>query len=373
MKNEINAMVSILKQHREKSCKAAELQLALWNDDKPERQPLLLQCVPDAAENEDNKYFNSKEIHYNPEKMLCNELKGALMSVKAGMEAVPSVRANMGCGIFPTLFGVKQELFEDKMPWVLEHLSKETLSKMGPEDLKISDEFKAGLEHMAYMAQALEGTGCMVYPMDLQGAFDTAHLVYGDQIFYDLYDDPDFIHHILELSCQAIFMGMQECFKIIPGSQARVAHYNSLVMPRSKGGIKISEDTSTLLSKAHIDEFVVPYMHKLLERFGGGYIHYCGRNAHLFEAVMNEPLAYGLNFGNPDKHDMYSVLEACAARDKIYYGLIIKDESEPAEEYFRKCLKASRKDDRSLLLLQYSCGERDRDSIVEAWNRATTC
>jgi len=121
---------------------------------------------------------------------------------------------------------------------------------MGPEDLNIGDEFKMGLEHMAYMAEQLEGTGCMVYPMDLQGPFDIAHLVYGDDIFYDLYDDPKFVHHLLDLSCHAIFRGMEECFKVIPNSDEMVAHYNELVMPRSIGGIKTSEDTSTLLSKS---------------------------------------------------------------------------------------------------------------------------
>ena len=112
----------------------------------------------------------------------------ALGCVIAKNGAVPSVRANMGCGIFPTLFGISQNLYEDKMPWVREHLPKERLQKMGPEDIKLSDEFKAGLEHMAYMAQELKDTGCFVYPMDVQGAFDMAHIVLGDDIFYEIYD-----------------------------------------------------------------------------------------------------------------------------------------------------------------------------------------
>ena len=42
----------------------------------------------------------------------------------------------MGCGIFPTLLGVKQQLFDDKMPWVKEHLPKEVLARMSEEDIK---------------------------------------------------------------------------------------------------------------------------------------------------------------------------------------------------------------------------------------------
>jgi len=368
----IEKIIDILKQYKDTFEEASQAQILLWNNEYPEDkpQPLLLYCNLDNEENEFYPSYNYKEIHYDKKKMFISELKKALTAAYGGCEAVSSVRANMGCGIFPTLFGIKQELFEDKMPWVQEHLSKDVLAKMGPEDLKIGDEFKAGLEHMAYMVEKLEGTGCMVYPMDLQGVFDTAHLVYGDQIFYDLYDDPEFVHHLLELCYHALVMGMEECLKVLPDSDKRIAHYNGLVIPREKGGIKISEDTSTLLSKAQIEEFVAPYTHKLLAYFGGGYIHYCGKNPHLFETVMAEPLAYGINFGNPDKHDMEYVLKRCAQAGKIYYGSIPKQESETLYEYFKKYLSASSDGKRRNLLLMYYCSKQEREQVIAEWLRA---
>ncbi len=366
----IEELICILKQNKERFDFAAKQQIKVWKGEIPEKQPLLLNCSLDKIQEEKIPLFNNKEIHYDSKKMLLSGLRETLAVVNAKAEAVPSVRANMGCGIFPTLLGVTQMLFDDKMPWVIEHLSKDTLKRMSPEDIKISDEFKIGLDHMAYMAEMLEGTGCMIFPMDLQGAYDTAHIVYGDQIFYDMYDDPEFVHHLLELSCEAIFIGMEECLKIIPGSDEKIAHYNSLVIPREKGGIKISEDTPTLLSKSQIDEFVVPYMRKILEHFGGGYIHYCGKNPNLFEAVMNEPFALGINFGNPEMHDMEYVLRKCAELDKIYYGYINKENDMPYEEYFRKYLTASRKGKISLMFLQYTCDKDNREEVMNAWSEA---
>ncbi len=368
----IEKSIDFLKENKEKYEEAAELQLQLWNGEKPKRQPLLLQCTLDSQEDSLYPAFNTKEIHYDSHKMFLNELKAMMRSAYGNMEAVPSVRANMGTGIFPSLFpGLQQNLYEDKMPWVQEHLSKEALANMTVNDIKVSDEFKAGLEHMAYMANKLSGTGCLVYPMDLQGPFDTAHLVYGDAIFYDIYDDPDFVRHLLDLSCQAIFIGMEECFKMIPGSDRMVAHYNGLVVPREKGGIKTSEDTSTLLSKDHIHEFIAPYLRKLLSHFGGGWVHYCGKNPHLFEAVMDEPMAYGINFGNPDMHDMEHVLHRCVQADKIYYGGIPKvNENEALENYFTRLLKASKKGDRSLLLLMHNCSIDKRETVESAWKKA---
>ncbi len=366
----MDEIIEILVQNKSTFDNGSKQQLMLWEGVIPEKQPLLLKCSLDAKQQEATPVFNLKEIHNDSERMFLSELRQTLTVVNGGFEAVPSVRANMGASIFPSLLGVKPRLFEDKMPWIKDHASKEQLSSLYPEDIKISDEFKTGLEHMAYMAEKLEGTGCLVFPMDLQSPFNTAHMVYGDNIFYDLYDDPAFVHHLLDLCTHAIIIGMEECFKVMPESESRVAHYNGLVMPRSKGGLKVSEDTSTLLSKAHIEEFVAPYTHRVLEHFGGCYIHYCGRNPHLFEMVMNDPLAYGLNFGNPEMHDMEEILKICAQNGKIYFGSLNRREGETLYEYFRKYLSASRKDGKSMLLLEYSCSLKERDEVAEAWELA---
>jgi len=369
MMDRIDEIIHQLRERKLEFQRAAELQMDVWEGREPHIQPLLLLCQLDEDDLQGYPKFNLKEIHYDSEKMFISQFSVMMTAAYGGGHAVPSVRANMGCGIFPTLFGVKQELYEDKMPWVRQHLSKDELKAMGPEDIKISDEFKVGLEHMAYMAERLDGTGCMVYPMDLQGPFDIAHLVYGDAIFYDLYDDPEFVHHLLELACHAIFMGMEECFKVIPQSEYMIAHYNQLVIPRSSGGIKTSEDTATLLCKEHIDEFVVPYMEKVFSHFGGGYVHYCGKNPHLFEAIMKVPGVKGINFGNPEMHDMEYVLRRCAQAGKIYYGGIPRGE-ESIEEYFVRYLKASKIGDRSILLMSYSCKKEEREEVLNAWERA---
>jgi hypothetical protein len=370
VKEHIETTIGMLRQYKEQSQHAAKMQLAVWNKEKIKTPPLLLTCPPENEEIKRYPMTDMKEIHDSLEKMLVSELKGVIGVVRASAEAVPSIRANMGCGIFPSLFGVKQELFEDKMPWIQEHISKEQLKRMKATDLVISDEFKMGLEHMAFMAEQLEGTGCLVYPMDLQGAVDTAHLVYGDGFFYDLYDDPKFIHHLLDLSCEAIIIGMEECLKVIPGSNEYVAHYNSLVIPRTKGGLKISEDTSTLLSKDHIEEFVLPYLDRILSHFSGGYVHYCGRNQHLFNAVIDNPLVYGINFGNPEMHDMKEVLQRCSHNGKVYYGAIYKDKDDSIEEYFTRLLNASNNGGMCNLLLQYSCKIEERNDVLSAWKRA---
>ncbi len=367
MENIINFYCEKIKQGKQRYEKAVKLQMDVWNGKRAAGHPLLLKCELNGDLKNKIPDYNYKEIHYDSQKMLLFGLKQAMYAVEGNCEAVPSVRANMGCGIFANFFGLEQDLFEDKMPWLSQKLTKEEIMNMVPEDLKPGDQFKKGLEHMDYMADKLEGTGCLIFPMDLQGPYDMAHLVYGDNIFYDMYDDPEFVHHVLDLSCHAIIMGMEACLNLIPGSENMVAHYNDLVIPADKGGIKISEDTSTLISKEQIEEFVIPYTRRILKHFGGGYIHYCGRNDHLLNAIMNEPLALGLNLGNPEMHDMEEIVCGCAKNKKVYYGLIPGKEGETYEQYFKRYLNASQNDGVYWLLLQYNCNSNNHNKIKESW------
>jgi hypothetical protein len=203
----------------------------------------------------------------------------------------------------------------------------------------------------------LQGTGIEVYPLDLQGPVDLAHLVYGDDFFYDLYDDPEFIDHLFKLVNACIIKTVSDCLEIIAPVEY-VAHYNNLVIP-SNAPLKISEDTSTLLSRNHILSFALPNTNFILEQFGGGYIHYCGKNPHLYEASVNMmPKVVGINFGNTDMHDMSTVYRDMVAKGLIYYGTLTADELSDA-------LRESCSDGVCHLMPVISCKQEQQQALIE--------
>jgi len=348
-------------------------QTAVWEGRKPNCHPLLLTVPLPGDQATRFPSWTPSETHFDLDKMLLTGMKGMAAAAQSGMQAVPSIRANMGCGIFPSLFpGIKPLLFEDgKMPWVVEHMSQDEITALREKDIVLTDEFKLALEHMAYCADKTAGMGTFVYPLDLQGPFDMAHIVYGDPFFYDMYDEPDLMHHLLDLCCYAIELGLDECLKVMPRSDEYIAHYNGVILPRSLGGIKVSEDTSTLVGAEHIDEFVVPYTTRILEYAGGGYIHYCGKNDHLLDRVLAMPLARGLNFGNPDMHDMEDILRRTAAAGKVFYGNVASRGDEPLADYFARHLSAATVDGQCKLLLMYAAERREQlGDIQAAWAAA---
>ena len=350
---------------------AVQAQLDIWEGRIPKAHPLILHC--NLPQDIDKRFpnYHPGETHNDRVKMLLNGMKSMLNATFAGAGAVPSIRANMGCGIIPSLFpGVMPLLFDDgKMPWVKAHLSRDEISQLREKDIAITDEFKMALEHMAYIAEHIQGTGAYVFPVDIQGPFDVAHLVFGDQIFYAMYDEPDLVHHLLELSCYATELGYAECLKLMPNSDNVIAHYNSIIIPASRGGIKLSEDTTTIISPAQVDEFAIPYTQRILDFAGGGYIHYCGRNDHLFKRCQKMNNAYGINFGNPEMHDMEDILRQTSHAGKIYYGNVPMNEHESHRDYFKRIKKAATAHGKCPLLLSYWTDYEKKDEIIVAWNK----
>ena len=295
----------------------ADRQLSQWKG-TPGVCSLLL-SVKNAPEAEKLPDYDFYDIHYDPEKMFVSELKKALGTAMALGDGVPSVRANVGVAAICTLYGkLKSTYFHDKMPWLLQHFSHEELEEITVGALEDSWEFQNGLEQMRYMKEMLQGTGIELYPMDLQGPVDMAHLLMGDDFFYDVYDEPELVHKALQLSVDAASYAMKKCFDIIQPTD-HVCHYNNLVLPAATP-LKISEDTSTLLGKEHLLEYMKPYTEQLLSRFGGGYIHYCGDNRHLYDLMPGLAQSIGLNFGNPERHDPQNVLRMLEESGKAYYG-----------------------------------------------------
>jgi len=295
----------------------AQKQLRQWRGEKGVCSLLL--HVTDLPEMEKLPVYDNEEIHYDAEKMFVSQLRSALTAALADGDAAPSVRANVGVGALCTLLGgLKQTFFPDKMPWLLKHLTEDELREMTKESIEDSEEFGAGLEQMRYMKEMLAGTGIQIYPMDLQGPVDMAHLFMGDEFFYALYDDPELVHHVLDLAVACEIYGMEKCFEII-GPKDYVCHYNGLVLP-AETPLKISEDTSTLLNGEHLIEYMKPHTEELLRHFGGGYIHYCGDNRHLLELVPHLANSIGMNFGNPERHDPKVVLETLRSLGQFYYG-----------------------------------------------------
>ena len=103
--------------------------------------------------------------------------------------------------------------------------------------------------------------------------------------------------------------------KEITGEPLEAAwHYNEMYMER--GGARTSEDTTTLVHPRDIERFILPYLRRCFEPFGGGYVHFCGRHPEILRLLCETPEVRGVNFGNPERYEPAEVLPMLLERER---------------------------------------------------------
>ena len=330
----------ILNEDPKRTDLARQRQVAFWNGEKPDAWPIMF-TAPLTEEQERLPESNYQEAFYDADLMLYSQLRGACAVINARSDAVPSIRANLGTAVALSCIGLKQMVFTDKMPWLQEHLTREEVSRLEPDDVKIQGDFERGTKYMRYFQEVLKKR-IPAYCMDSQGPMDLAHLIAGDDIFYAFYDDPPYVHHLLEI---ALTVGVRaiEWMREVKGEPPDKTHHgNSLY---GNIGVNICEDTSAIIGPEAIDEFSIPYDRRLAQHFGGARVHYCGRSDPLTQALCETPEIRGINFGHipgkDDLHDFEEEMEKLRVHGKIYYGPWPRKKNESGKDYLKRLHKWS--------------------------------
>ena len=315
---------------------ARQRQLALWRGNKPDAWPATIQGKLNSDE-ETIPSPNFKEAFENADLMLCSEVRGALAVVNSGSDAVPSIRVNFGTGICLACLGLEQEIFEDKMPWLKRHLTKDEIARLTPDDIRIQGSFARGMEYIKRFQEVM-GDRVAIYCMDTQGPFDLAHLMLGDDIYYAIHDDPPFVQHLMEISLELGIRAHRWMKALINEPMDRMHHGNALYADNM--GIRICEDTTAIIGPDAMETFAMPYTRRLAQAFGGAWVHYCGRNDHLTDAICAIPEIRGINFGHVPGHEhdhrFEEDMQRCLRSRKVYYGSWPRLPGETAKPYLQR-------------------------------------
>ena len=275
-----------------------------------DRLPMLVHCPVDGWPT-----FSYREGFYDMEKMLANELAGVWVGTHVGDDRMHTIRANYGVGTIASMFGCEIVLTDDNaMPWCT-HLSDEQLDKVlesGEVDIeaglgaRVADTvrfYKAALSEYDKLAACVR-----VYVCDTQGPFDIAHLVMGPKIYTEIYDNPERVHRLLELTADT-YIRVTRAQKELTGEGCDWSWHSRVLF---RGGVRLCEDTSTNLSTEFYAEFPKRYNERVLGKLGGGWIHYCGNGKQIMHEVLSTPGVRGINFGNPEMQDIGAVYRAAA-------------------------------------------------------------
>ena len=232
-------------------------------------------------------------------------------SFEAGDGALMAVRCNYGTGILPSVFGA--ELFI--MPEEMNTLPTSIPVKGGIDAIKaILDrgvpDPRTGLgarvfemaERYLALFQRFPAIGGYVhlYHPDLQGPMDVCELLWGSSLFIDVLDHPDLVHALLSLITETYIRFMREWDKLAPGGGGHAVHWSML----HAGHLMLRDDSAMNFSPAMFGEFIQPYDQRLLDAFGGGAIHFCGKGDHYIGRMSGIRGLTAINLSQPEYNDM---------------------------------------------------------------------
>ncbi len=272
-----------------------------------------------------------------PDAMLLQQLGACSGALAAGNGAPLAIRSNFGTGILPSLFGAETFWMTDAsntLPTTrpLAHPATDVLRLLARGVPDLSGGFGAPVFALAkHYQERLQPYPKLrryvqIYHPDLQGPMDVCDLLWGSDLFLAVVDTPETVHAFLELIVATYVRFLQQWFvQVPPAANGLHTHWN-LVM---RGQVMLRDDSAMNFSPEMFERFIAPYDQQVLEAFGGGCIHFCGRGDHYIAHLSRLRGLQGVNLSQPHLNNMETIFRHTVDRGIRLLGLA-RDAAEQA-------------------------------------------
>ena len=313
---------------------------------------------------------------HSPRAMWDSEIRRARPVVDWPTDGIPCVRPNLGVIFVPAMAGLGYRLPEAAMPWPGEPLAREAIRAAALENMEKSQTML--LAESFYDIHNESGEqGIVAYQADTQGVFDIAHLLYGEELFYEL-ADPDasaWIRELLDLS-REFYVHATLCMKkwlAEPAHSMIHGHGTSQGVFFPHAGVRSSEDTVTLISPEMIEEHVLPQIQRTAEALGGVFTHFCGKHPTLLEQLCGLSVVRAIDLGNPQYYDTREVMEICAKTGTVLYSRIAEKPGETWQGYMQRLAGLVRETGARVILrpLVTPASREESEEMLHFWHENT--
>jgi hypothetical protein len=257
------------------------------------------------------------------EQMALQQLGVCSETLAKGSGDLLAVRANYGTGIIPTLFGAELFIMEREMDTLptTRPLSggSETIRRLI--DLGIPDIYHAlGGKTLAtgqYFLTLFKGCRTCIadypkisryvhlYHPDTQGPMDICELLWGSGLFLAVVNEPGLVKELLGLITETYIRFMKQWQQIASTPGPYAVHWGLL----HKGTIMLRDDSAMNFSPRMFEEFIEPYDQRLLDEFGGGAAHFCGRGDHYIQQLAGMRGIYAIQLSQPEYNDLEKIFQ----------------------------------------------------------------
>jgi hypothetical protein len=263
-------------------------------------------CRPMIIVNINNREDVSwEEKLTDPLVMLQSKLREIKDHLDMEDDFLPAVRVDFGTGLIASAFGCQIIVPENNLPAVSSHPLKNIHDiykiKLPAEDAGM---LKKMFEWIETWRENLPQWLPVQIP-DIQGPFNNAHLVRGNDILTDFYDDPRAVEHLLDLITDYTISIVNKFNRLFQFEKGWFCDWGGGYW---KGSARISNCSTDMISPDFYEKYVLPRDNRLLSSVGGGRMHYCGGHSGVLENFCRNPLVTGLDM-DAELHDPWEAAE----------------------------------------------------------------
>jgi hypothetical protein len=262
--------------------------------------------------------------------MLHAELDALRPHLEIGDDRVPTVRVQFGTAQVAAAFGCKIVVPENNLPAAGSHMLAEAVDVQELAIPSLCAGWYGKLTEWTELWKENLPEGVHIQHPDIQSAFNSAHLIRGNDILTDFYDNPDEVDVLLDKVTDFMIEITRHTKSIISNDQDWFFDWGSMW----KGFARISNCSMQMISPELYREHVLPRDTRFFEAIGGGRMHYCG----ITDAVIGEFFKVASITGldvDCSLHDFFALCERAPSRTVLTPTFAFGSESSVIQRLLR--------------------------------------
>ncbi len=247
-------------------------------------------------------------------------LSDPLVMLKANLDAlqthleieddrVPTVRVDFGTAQIAAAFGCELIIPSNNLPAASNHVLKdiEDVYQMQKPSLDAGWYGKLKEWTDVYLQNLPEGVH--IQHPDIQSCFNTAHLIRGNDILMDFYDNPEALGVLLDLVTSYMTDLTIYLKSMISSDKEWFYDWGAMW----KGAARISNCSMHMISPEFYSNHILARDIQFLKSLGGGRVHYCGTSGEVINEFFQNPEVTGLDFDG-NHHDIWDLANQVPAK-----------------------------------------------------------
>lgn len=248
----------------------------------------------------------------DPLVMLRAELDTLRPHLEIGDDRVPTVRVQFGTAQVAAAFGCRMHLPENNLPAAGDHVLSAAADVHNLQVPALTAGWYGKLAEWTAIWKHHLPPGVQIQHPDIQSAFNSAHLILGNDIFTDFYDCPDEVGLLLDKVTDFMLAITPHLKAMISNDPVWFYDWGALW----KGATRISNCSMQMISPQLYREHVLPRDIRFFDAIGGGRMHYCGITGAVIDTFFQVPAITGLDV-DCNFHDFFAVC------DRAPHGVVV--------------------------------------------------